>query len=188
MGDPGSCAAPAEAVEMFSPFGNGHHPGVTPGTREEPGDRFLAPVPGPGERRAVSARPGNWPAGAARPGEAPASHTCGGLACFCLAGMSWLTLPRHASHRRKCATAMVGGHDRYGRGPAGVSRKPGRAGPLLTAIPAPGLLPGLLCISVWITCAKRRQACVRAVEMLGILPAARAADKASGWENTTRAL
>jgi len=55
----GSCAAPAEAVEMFSPFGNGHHLGATPGTWEEPGDRFLVRVPGPGGRRVVPARPGN---------------------------------------------------------------------------------------------------------------------------------
>src|SRR5271165_2478140 len=33
--------------------GNGHHPGATPGTREEPGDRPLARVPGPGARRAA---------------------------------------------------------------------------------------------------------------------------------------
>ena len=33
--------------------GNGHHPGATPGTREEPGDRPLARVPGPGGRRAA---------------------------------------------------------------------------------------------------------------------------------------
>jgi hypothetical protein len=33
--------------------GNGHYPGATPGTREEPGDRPLARVPGPGGRRAA---------------------------------------------------------------------------------------------------------------------------------------
>jgi len=33
--------------------GNGHHPGATPGTREEPGDRPLARVPGPGGRSAA---------------------------------------------------------------------------------------------------------------------------------------
>jgi hypothetical protein len=33
--------------------GNGHHPGATPGTREEPGDRPLARVPGPGGQRAA---------------------------------------------------------------------------------------------------------------------------------------
>jgi len=32
---------------MFSPSGNGHHLGATPGTWEEPGDRSLARVPGP---------------------------------------------------------------------------------------------------------------------------------------------
>jgi hypothetical protein len=38
---------------MFSPFGNGHHLGAAPGTWEEPGDRSLARVPGPGGRRGV---------------------------------------------------------------------------------------------------------------------------------------
>ena len=37
---------------MFSPFGNGHHLGATPGTWEEPGDRSL--------------RAGTWPRRAAR--------------------------------------------------------------------------------------------------------------------------
>jgi hypothetical protein len=36
--------------------GNGHYPGATPGTREEPGDRPLARVPGPGGRRAAKTR------------------------------------------------------------------------------------------------------------------------------------
>jgi hypothetical protein len=79
---PGSCAARAEAVKMSSPFGNGHHLGATPGTWEEPGDRFLARVPGPGGRRVASARPGNRPASAARPDRAPPSHTWRGPVSF----------------------------------------------------------------------------------------------------------
>ena len=47
-----------QSVEMFSPFGNGHHLRATPGTCEEPGDRFVARVPGPGGRRAAPAGPG----------------------------------------------------------------------------------------------------------------------------------
>jgi len=38
---------------MLSPLETGTTPGVTPGTREEPGDRPLARVPGPGGRRAA---------------------------------------------------------------------------------------------------------------------------------------
>ena len=38
--------------------GNGHHLGATPGTWEEPGDRYLARVPGPGGRRVASAGSG----------------------------------------------------------------------------------------------------------------------------------
>ena len=45
-----------------------------------------------------------------------------------------------------------------------------------------------MCISMWVTCAKRHQACARAVEMLGIPPPGRAHKKAFNWENTIRAL
>ena len=41
-----------------------------------------------------------------------------------------------------------------------------------------------MCISMWVTCAKRPQACARAVEMLGIPPPGRADKKAFNWENT----
>jgi hypothetical protein len=45
-----------------------------------------------------------------------------------------------------------------------------------------------MCISVWITCAKRHQACARSVEMLGIRLLGRTDNKASNWVNTIRAL
>ncbi len=51
--------------------GNGYHPGATPGTREEPGDRPLARVPGPGGRRAAPAKPASWPAGRGEAGQGP---------------------------------------------------------------------------------------------------------------------
>jgi hypothetical protein len=41
---------------MLSPLETGTTPGATPGTWEEPGDRPLARVPGPGGRRAASAK------------------------------------------------------------------------------------------------------------------------------------
>jgi hypothetical protein len=41
---------------------------------------------------------------------------------------------------------------------------------------------------MWVTCAKRHQACARAVEMLGIPPPGRAHKKAFNWENMIRAL
>ena len=52
---------------MFSPLGNGHHLGATPGTWEEPGDWSLARVPGPGGRRAALGKTGQL---ASRCGEA----------------------------------------------------------------------------------------------------------------------
>ena len=70
----------------------------------------------------------------------------------------------------------------------GVSWKPRRAGLLAAASPAIGLLAGFLCTSMWITCAKRRQACAHEVEMLGILPPRRAHEQALNWENTTRSM
>ena len=55
---------------MFSPFGNGHHLGATPGTWEEPGDRSLHGYLAPAGGALCQQRPGDWPAGAARPGKA----------------------------------------------------------------------------------------------------------------------
>ena len=69
-------------------------------------------------------------------------------------------------------------------GVPGLSRKPRRADLLL----AVGPLTGIVCISMWISCAKRRQACARGVEMLGIPPPGPAHKRAADWENTTRAL
>lgn len=57
---------------------------------------------------------------------------------------------------------------------SGGLRRPGRvtqarrANLPLAASLVRGLLTGCVCISLWITCAKRYQACVRTVEMLGI--------------------
>jgi len=45
-----------------------------------------------------------------------------------------------------------------------------------------------VCINMWITCAKRHQACARAVEMLGIPPPGPAGKRSSNWEDATRAL
>ena len=58
----------------------------------------------------------------------------------------------------------------------------------LAASPVRGLLTGCVCISLWITCAKRHQACVRAVEMLGIPLLGRAGKGAFNWEDMKRAL
>ena len=69
-----------------------------------------------------------------------------------------------------------------------LSRKPRRADLLLAASPARRLLTGFLCTSMWITCAKRHQACARAVEMLGIPAPGHAHERALNWENATRTL
>ena len=73
-------------------------------------------------------------------------------------------------------------------GVPGLSRKPRRADLLLAASAAAGLLNGVVCISMWITCGQRHQACARGVEMLGIPPPGPAHKRAADWENTTRAL
>jgi hypothetical protein len=65
-----------------------------------------------------------------------------------------------------------------------MSRKPRRADLLL----AVGLLTGVVCISMWISCAKRRQACARVVEILGIPPSGPANKGVPDWENTARGL
>lgn len=43
-------------------------------------------------------------------------------------------------------------------------------------------VPGFLCTTVWITCAKRRNACVRLGEMLGITLRGITHNMASTWE------
>lgn len=64
--------------------------------------------------------------------------------------------------------------------PGPCLRRPGRvtqarrADLPLAASLVRGLLTGCVCISLWITCAKRHLACARAVEMLGIPPLGRA--------------
>ena len=71
-------------------------------------------------------------------------------------------------------------------GVPGMSRKPRRADLLLYV--AVGPLTGVVCISMWITCAHRHQACARGVEMLGIPPPGPAHKRVLDWENTTRTL
>jgi hypothetical protein len=197
---------------MFSPFGNGHHPGATPG-------RGGAGRPAP--------RTGTWPRRAAR-----GAGTAGQLASRCgeagpgpsisyMEGPGLILPGRNAipststgagtARRRppECATAMTRGHDR-GRArsvsgwaaaedrqaqrqqacepAAPASRTPRRAGLLPAASPAAGLPAGFVCTSMWITCVKRHQACARAVEMLGIPPPGCAHERALNWENTTRSM
>jgi hypothetical protein len=106
-----------------SPFGNGHHLRATPGTWEEPGDRSLARVPGPGGRRAVSATPGNWPAGAARPGRAPPSHTWRGP-CLILPGRRVFCQDRHVGNRRNASSDDPGHGREQARGPRATAPRP----------------------------------------------------------------
>jgi hypothetical protein len=67
-----------------------------------------------------------------------------------------------------------------------MSGKPRRGDLLLASGPAAGLLTGVVCISMWITCAQRHQACARAVEMLGISLPGPAHKRALNWGNTAR--
>ena len=46
----------------------------------------------------------------------------------------------------------------------------------------------LLCTTMWITCVKRRRACVHIGEMLGIVLPGRARNRAFTWESATHDL
>ena len=50
------------------------------------------------------------------------------------------------------------------------------------------MLSALLCITMWITCVKRRRACAHIGEMLGIVLPGRARNRAFTWESAIRAL
>jgi hypothetical protein len=56
---------------MFSPLGNGHHLGATPGTWEEPGDRSLARVPGPGRAARGAGQAGQLTSRCGEAGQGP---------------------------------------------------------------------------------------------------------------------
>ena len=73
-------------------------------------------------------------------------------------------------------------------GVLGMSRKPRRGDLLLAAGLATRPLTGVVCISMWITCAQRHQACARTVEMLGIPLSGRAHKRVLNWVDTIRTL
>jgi hypothetical protein len=101
---------------MFSPFGNGHHPGATPGTWEEPGDRSLARVPGPGGRRVAPGKAGQLASQRGEAGQGPSISYVEGP-CLILAGRAVFAGTATASRRPPgCATAMVRSHHRVRRG------------------------------------------------------------------------
>ena len=50
------------------------------------------------------------------------------------------------------------------------------------------VLQALLCITMWITCVKRRRACAHIGEMLGIVLPGRARNRAFTWESAIHAL
>ena len=79
-------------------------------------------------------------------------------------------------------------HEVLASGASGVSCKRCYAHPLRAARPGTRPADRPVCTSMWITCAKRRQACAHAAEMLGIPPAARPHIRVFSWENTTRTL
>jgi len=85
--------------------------------------------------------------------------------------------------KHRCLLARSHPHRVLASGVPGESRKPGAL--ICRWLPAPvrGLLTGCVCISLWITCAKRHQACVYAVEILGIPLLGRAGKGAFNWED-----
>ena len=58
----------------------------------------------------------------------------------------------------------------------------------LPASPAGERVTALLCITMWITCVKRRRACAHIGEMLGIALPGRARNRAFTWESAIHAL
>jgi hypothetical protein len=117
--------------------GNGHHPVATPGTREEPGDRPLARVPGPGGRRA--ARGEDQAAGqSARRGRARPLHLIHGGAVPDSARRERLAGAgtRHPGNRGDA------GRDDRGPGRARTRFPGGRAGPQAVCARAAGPAPG----------------------------------------------
>jgi hypothetical protein len=62
------------------------------------------------------------------------------------------------------------------------------AHPLRAAQPGKRSADRPVCTSMWITCAKRHQACGRAVEMLGIRPPGRPLIRVLSWEDTSHTL
>ena len=50
------------------------------------------------------------------------------------------------------------------------------------------MLSALLCLTMWITCVKRRRACAHIGEMLGIVLPGRARNRAFTWESAIHAL
>jgi len=124
----GSCAAPAEVVEISSPFGNGHHPGATPGTCEEPGDRPLVRVSGPGGRRAASG--GQATGQPARRGRTGPLHLIHGGALSDSDRPERLCRHRHGrpatpETRHRCLRARSHPRRRVIVRRAGMSRRPG---------------------------------------------------------------
>jgi hypothetical protein len=79
-------------------------------------------------------------------------------------------------------------HEVLASGASGVSCKRCYAHPLRAARSGTRSADRPVCTSMWITCAKRHQACAHAVEMLGIPPAARPHIRVFSWENTTHTL
>jgi len=69
--------------------------GETPGTREEPGNRNLVRVHGPGGRQAEPGGPGNWSPWHGRPCKAPSIPYMEGALSYC-ARAEYLCCTRHA--------------------------------------------------------------------------------------------
>ena len=112
---------------MFSPFGNGHHLGATPGTWEEPGNRV--PRTDAWHRRsargASKARKLAGP-GVATPGKAP--HLIHGGPCLILPGRNVFFRDRHAGGRQNASRDDRGHGREHWRGPNAAAPRPEAAG------------------------------------------------------------
>jgi hypothetical protein len=85
---------------MFSPSGNGHHLGATPGTWEEPGNWSLARAPGPGGRHAGAGQAGRLARRCGEAGQGPSISYMEGPCLILPAGMAWPAPPRPPRSRR----------------------------------------------------------------------------------------
>jgi len=89
--------------------GNGHHPGETPGTWEEPGDRPLARVPGPGGRRAAPAKTSQLASRCGEAGQGPSISYMEGP-CLILPGRNVFATAARRQRRDASRHDLGSGH------------------------------------------------------------------------------
>jgi hypothetical protein len=132
---------------MFSPFGNGHHLGATPGTWEEPGDRFSRTGTWPRRAARGAGKAGRLASRCGEAGQGPSISYMEGP-CLILPGRNAIpstSTGAGTAHRRppECTAAMIRGHDRgRARSLSGCAATEGRQGQRQQACKPPRRQPG----------------------------------------------